>query len=74
MTNRAPWLLKALHRVHAFKYLPKPIGTRLYNSLFTPREEKPLEPALRQRLIEEFRADVDGLAELLGRDLSAWNR
>ncbi len=33
---------------------------------------EPLSRALRERLVEEFRADVGALARLLGRDLSAW--
>jgi hypothetical protein len=32
----------------------------------------PMDPDTRARLVEEFRADNDALAEWLGRDLSAW--
>jgi hypothetical protein len=31
-----------------------------------------MEPALRARLIEHFRPDVENLAQLLNRDLSMW--
>ncbi|NOT28711.1 MAG: sulfotransferase [Acidobacteria bacterium] len=38
------------------------------------RHPGPLAPALRERLVEVFRQDVQSLGRLLGRDLSAWLR
>jgi hypothetical protein len=37
-------------------------------------EFAPISPALEARLREHFRPEVDGLAQLVGRDLSAWTR
>jgi len=38
----------------------------------TKTVRKPMDPALRQRLLEHFRPDIARLAALTGRDLSAW--
>lgn len=41
---------------------------------FPPLSDKSIEPSLREELVEEFRPEVARLGELLGRDLSHWNR
>jgi hypothetical protein len=46
-----------------------------YERLVTRFLDKPtLDPALRARLVEEFRPDIELLQELIGRDLSGWTR
>jgi hypothetical protein len=43
-------------------------------AMVTPVSSPPLPPGLRSALRHEFREDVDRLANVLGRDLSAWLR
>jgi len=42
------------------------------NSRFTPWEPPTFAPDTRARLVEEFRADIQALAGLIGRNLSHW--
>lgn len=37
-----------------------------------PGTVEPLRPEIRQRLVEEYASEVEGLGRFLGRDLSAW--
>lgn len=41
------------------------------NTRYEPR--RPMDPALRERLRREFRAEVEALGRLIERDLGAWN-
>jgi len=47
------------------------LATRLNTA---PAARAPMRPEFRRELVEEFREDVDLLAELIGRDLSHWHR
>jgi hypothetical protein len=42
------------------------------NTRVKPRP--PMRPETRQRLLDEFRPEIDRLSEILGRDLSSWNQ
>lgn len=48
------------------------VKVRELNTSVEPRQ--PMDPGLRRALIAEFAPDVRRLADLLGRDLSAWTR
>jgi hypothetical protein len=61
--------------------LPRPIFTALHDVerrlwAFNSRSEKrpPLAPGVRAQLKREFAPEVEGLSELLGRDLTHWSR
>jgi len=47
-------------------------GVRHLNSRYEPWTPPPFQPALRARLVESFREDIEALADLIGRDLSSW--
>ena len=55
------------------KVIP-PRGLGIPERLARPllRRPKPLPPAIRSRLLEEFRDDIDATGRLIGRDLSHW--
>lgn len=57
-------------RIAGLKLSPIRKGLRRLNTRAAPRP--PLDPALRRRLADYFRADVRLLEELLDRDLSGW--
>jgi len=56
--------------------VPRPLWSamsRLYRGLvYAPVARTPMCPALRMALLEEFRAEIDRLGSLIGRDLSHW--
>jgi hypothetical protein len=53
---------------------PPAIRPLLNQAIFQPREVLRIDPADRARLVAFYREDIENLAELLGRDLSAWLR
>lgn len=57
-------------RIAGLKLSPIRKGLRRLNTRAAPRP--PLDPTLRRRLADYFRADVRRLEELLDRDLSGW--
>lgn len=77
------WEARLSRKLHSRPFLDRmlerfpPAPARLYHRaalrLLPPLSDKKIEPALRRRLIEEFRPEVDKLSDLLGRDLSHWN-
>ena len=74
LLRHPPSLVRRLARA----VLPRPSRRRLargvkrLNQRHTPRV--PMRPGLRRRLQEELAPEVERLAALLGRDLSAWTR
>jgi len=46
------------------------VGLQQFNTEYVPRS--PLDPQLRERLQQVFRADIDRLGQLLKRDLALW--
>jgi hypothetical protein len=58
-------MLRRFPRVRALR-------TRLLNMNSEARPRAPMDPALRQRLLDEQAPEIERLGRLIGRDLSAW--
>jgi len=79
---RSPWLNDFLRRPPAWAAAPvtallprairRSMRARVRRANAVVQERAPLDPALRLRLAEELRPDLDRLATLLDRDLSHW--
>jgi hypothetical protein len=72
-------MLSSLRHTPIKKYLPSSLSTRLGSVLrsLTALNEKearyaPLSQGLREKMISEFREDIDFVEALLGKDLRAW--
>lgn len=50
------------------------IMPKIRNWNLVSTQKRPLAPEFRAMLVEEFRADVEKLSQILNRDLSHWNR
>ena len=48
------------------------LGRRIFNRLPKQKAYRPLDPSLRQELLQEYRADIEQLEEILGREMSIW--
>lgn len=77
--RRSPGLHRGLKRLFAAparRVLPLRLRLRLIEGLdritSVERPRSPLDPGLRQRLVEECAPDVERLAALLGRSLAQW--
>jgi hypothetical protein len=74
VVHRSVHLLKALHKLKAFRRLPAGLSKRLFRSLFKPAPSRDLVGERRQALVDEFASGVEDLGRWLGRDLTSWNR
>jgi hypothetical protein len=72
MPVRSKLLRKAMVRFNVEKRLPGSIGQYLDYFNRDKGEYEPLDPTMRQRLLDYFRDDTTALARWLGRDLSHW--
>jgi len=52
--------------------LVRALRTRMLEANSEVRRQPPMDAALRRQLLDEFRPQIDDLAMLIGRDLSAW--
>jgi hypothetical protein len=52
--------------------LVRALRTRMLEANSEVRRQPPMDPALRRQLLDEFRPQIEDLATLIGRDLSAW--
>jgi len=50
------------------------IFLRIMNMLAKQSPRPPMDPALKRRLAEEIRPDVERLSRIIGSDLSSWTR
>ena len=53
---------------------PERVYSAVVDKSLPPLSDKSIDPALERELREEFRDEVNALSELLGRDLSHWNK
>lgn len=71
LISNPPAALRALARL-----VDRPTRKRLYRWLLNlnarTARRQPMDDQLRDRLVDEFAPEVDRLAKLIGRDLSAW--
>jgi hypothetical protein len=74
MPVRSKLLRKAMVRFKLEKRLPGSIGQYLDYFNRDKGDYERLDPAMRQRLLDYYRADTTALAAFLNRDLSAWLR
>ena len=72
-TNRAVWVLrKVLPPTSSF--LPLAFKMRRVVQSRVLSEPPPIDPELREELVEGYKEDILRLQELIGRDLSMWLR
>ncbi len=65
------WLARALRQVLPPVAL-RQAASKLYRINARPQAHPPMDTALREKLVAEFRPEVDRLESLLGRDLDQW--
>jgi hypothetical protein len=70
--SRSAWILREMTRYRLWRLMPVSTARRLQRMLVKEQPYEPLDAAMRARLVTAFRDDVDWVADLLGRDLSAW--
>jgi hypothetical protein len=72
-TNRAVWVLrKALPPTSGILPLAFKVRRAVQSRVLT--EPPPIDPELREELLEGYKEDILRLQELIGRDLSIWLR
>jgi hypothetical protein len=69
--NPSPALLR-LGRVLMPQRIRRPLGRLLVRTAATTAPPPPIDPDLRRRLQQEFRAEVEELSRLVNRDLTHW--
>ncbi len=65
------WALQLGRRLLPFGLRRKLLHS-IYDLNMKPATRKPLDPQLRQALLQEFSDEIHALEQLIGRDLSAW--
>ncbi|HWE37450.1 MAG TPA: sulfotransferase [Isosphaeraceae bacterium] len=68
------WLLPLARTVLPSRAFRRSLMARIDRLNAVRRRRRPIPPALRRRLVEELRPEVDRLSALLDRDLSMWLR
>lgn len=71
---RAAWTRSALVRARVRRFVPKAARDATFSVVSRNLVPLRLDPAVRARLVELYRDEVTSLGELLGRDLSGWQR
>lgn len=70
---RSEQLRRAMLRTRAWRWLPNRLVNGIDRLNRRPAPYPPMDPALRNELLDWYREDNEALARWLGRDLSMWN-